>query len=218
MTLWMRWLSVLSLALSLSLAGVACQTKTEQNAETKAEQKKENESPKKKGKADYQVQKITIPSIPQSLDEFRKLREVLAKTPEGGAALFIAAILAHHAKNPQAPQMAALTFTPIHLSNGELGTQMKERIVRGLGERVNVAPSYVVGTSPSNGYKLPAPPFTVEMHTDPLDNGFGADTRKLFLWSSGAELPRGIEMRQLDGFWQVENASSLLSDVAKPTK
>jgi hypothetical protein len=218
MTPWrhhLRVLSILALIFSICAVSAGCKSKAEVNAEVKKEQKQESEAPKTKDKTEFIVQKQTIPGVPQSLAEFKTLHGSLATTAEGAAAVFVAALLAQSQKISDAPQMLAMTLTPNQLTNGALGTQANERFVRGISDRPNVAASYVSGASPENGYKLPSPPFTVEVHLDPTASMIGGDSKKIFVWSSGAGKPRPIEMRrQSNGLWLVHEASSLSSGVA----
>jgi hypothetical protein len=138
-----------------------------------------------------------------------------AKTPEGGALMFVVALLAQAEGVADAEAMILAVQHPSTLINGAIGPSMASRY-KDVRPQPQIARSYIVGTKPQDNYALP-PTFSVDMRPD--GSGFvdPGGSVKLFVFSSGAASPRPIQLKlDADGNWKVREVSSLLSGVQKP--
>lgn len=162
---------------------------------------------------------------PQDLEAFVALRDRLATTPEGGAAVFVAALCAY-AQDPVAG-LAHLTVA-IDLarldkgSAGYKGYQPGRADQQAFKERVAAKPflarSYVQGTSPENGYAIPDQAL-VKVRDQGLAGESSAETAKRFVHSTGADSPRPLVLKKNNrGLWKADAWSSLTVGVRAPVQ
>jgi hypothetical protein len=79
--------------------------------------------------------------------------------------------------------------------------------------------SYVKGTTPENGYQLPAPPYVFEFSDTPYSGDVDAGTYKVFVACSGAASPRPVTVRRNNrGIWKAYEWSSLVVGVQAPAR
>lgn len=165
---------------------------------------------------------IDLPGLPSTVDELVALRDRLATTPEGGAAIFVLALLAW-AKDPKlGTQFMTVAIEQKQLSDGPdgyKGKQPSRSVLQNLKDRISKAPhiasSYVQGTKPNDSYTLPPPPWRISGREQP--NDVQADKGKTFVRSTGADSPRPIHLVKNDkGLWKASNWSSLEVGVRAP--
>lgn len=167
---------------------------------------------------------VTIGSLPQSEDEFVAMRNEIAKTPEGGAALFITAMITF-VKNRE----LGMKFFTIALDQGNLsGGNVYKGFKPGPGimyhinrladaRRAHLPFAYIEGASPSNGYAASLP-YRLIMSRNRYSI-MKEDRIKVFIACSGVTMPRPLTMQKNDkGHWKVSEASSLFVDVSAPKK
>lgn len=172
---------------------------------------------------------MTIPAIPASVDDFVSWRDSVATTPEGGAAVFVMALLKYSEDQKLGQHFLTVAIDAQWLTNkadGYKGKAPLPRYLQALKERIAgrpyVARSYLQGTSPENNYsaQFPATLKILEQSRDQASNARnrnGSGSVKLFVYSSGADSPRPIELRRNDkGLWKAYNWSSLESGVRPP--
>jgi hypothetical protein len=129
----------------------------------------------------------------------------------------LVALLAQAENLPDADAMMRLVQHPDTLVNGDIGRSMAGRLKEARNQP-QIARSYVQGASPQNGYAYQAP-LTYTLRSDPHNGGGSATTLKLFITSSGAQSDRPIQVKpDAQGFWQVQEYSSLLLGVMKPAQ
>jgi hypothetical protein len=168
---------------------------------------------------------VELGKLPKTMDEFIALRNELAETPEGGAAVFVAA-------------------TVVYSKNADLGTDMftvaldRSRLRESAGGYKGFAPagafmsypeqyiqskpyiarSYITGTSPENGYTLPSPPLTVRVSRNKYSEQGNGDV-KVFVQCSGADSPRPVTLRKNNrGIWKAVNVNSLFVGIRPPVE
>lgn len=167
---------------------------------------------------------VKIPSEPNSIDEFTKMRDEMAKTPEGGAAMFIMAMRKYQA-NPKENigyLIVSIDRSRLDESNGEdsykgftIASSDKWTVKTQLTKNNYLANSYFKGTSNQNGYTAKAP-FIVECKKNQYSE-IDANTIKIFVKCSGADTPRPITLVKNDkGIWKAKEFSSLLVGVKAP--
>ena len=169
-------------------------------------------------------QDVVIPHLPGSVEEFLSLREQLARTPEGGAALMPLALLLYTQDRTIGRHCLTVAVTSSRLRSGSAGyggfdlMPSDLALIRSqLAASPHVPRSYFAGTSPETGYALPPDPLTVRAGRNPNSGDDATGHCKVFLHSSGADLPRPVLMARNDkGIWKAEEWSSLLLGVKRP--
>ena len=162
---------------------------------------------------------IQIPHLPKTLDELIAIRNDIATTAEGGAAVFILAM--HMFSQDRDLGLRAFTisldrsllredpkgykgFAPDRSLDYFLNSQ--------LSPKPYIAQSYFLGTSPENGYQIPADvqmDFTRNPYSEHSDGSI-----KVFAACSGADTPRPVTLKANNrGIWKVTNCSSLFVGV-----
>ncbi|MCA8923189.1 MAG: hypothetical protein KDD82_15345 [Planctomycetes bacterium] len=160
--------------------------------------------------------------LPQDVEALVTLRDSLASTPQGAAAVFVAALLVYVEDRAKGIPCLTLVMDRGRLtqgSNGYKGFEPGRQDLRDLDERVGSKPylarSYVAGTTPSGEYRLPSPPFQVKVREQPHD--VQAERAKVFVWSSGADSPRPLTLiKNNRGLWKATNWSSLTVGIRPP--
>lgn len=162
---------------------------------------------------------ITVDKIPTSTDEFIKFRDGIASTPEGGAIAFIVGSIIY-SKNPQMGRECLVIQTDMsQLTSSNKGykgydlSSSNDYVVRQLEQKPYISASYVQGTSNANGYEFKEPlKFKIE-RVEKLSDG----QVKVFVWSTGADTPRPIRLKQNDkGMWKAMEYSSIFVGVRPP--
>jgi hypothetical protein len=168
---------------------------------------------------------VKVKMMPATLEEFRALRDSVACTPEGGAALFVLAMNAY--VRDRAFGEACLTMMlandPLLVEKAEPGSWKGFRPSEGsafLLEHMlryeGIARSYVYGTKIDDDYSLPSPPWTIRISRNKYSAYENGDI-KVFIFSMGAPSRRPIDMRKNDqGIWKVSDFESLPLPVRKP--
>lgn len=152
-----------------------------------------------------------------NLDELLGLQDKIGKTPEGGAAVLIAALLAWAQDDPKAESYLATALACGQLECGQLRLADRQRLARQLKGREATIHSYIQGATPENGYKLPEPPYKLTLTRNPYSGEESSGRVKVFVACSGASTPRPITLkRESDGVWRGHEWSSLLVGVAAP--
>jgi len=174
----------------------------------------------------HQELEVEVGHIPNDVEGFLALRDRLATTPEGGAAVFAVALVC--LTRDEALGRAALTIAidRSQLSQGGKGYkgfQPSNMELQAFKERIagkpHVALSYLAGTSPETGYALPAEPLKVRVRNQGLAHERTEDTAKLFVHSTGADSPRPIALvKNNRGLWKAKGWSSLTVGVRPPAE
>lgn len=151
----------------------------------------------------------------------------MAETPQGGAALFIQALLnwSDPSYKTIGEQMLILSMWEDNLIAGN--TYKNYGLFRADIERVNrllppsgdyVSRSYVAGSTPANGYSFN--PGTIVVRFRPQDRLVGSIEQgqyKVFVWSSGADTARPVTLkRNSKGYWKIFEFSSLTVGIRAP--
>lgn len=132
---------------------------------------------------------ITWNRLPENLDDLKALKEADLKTPEGTAALTIAALCVYPRDKEECYRMLDFLRGPQPLS------PMDKQFIRDrfMDGKDYLAKSYFKGAVPGNDY-TPDTPFVIELQdsTAPMaDEGY----KTLLVRSGGADSPRTITLR-----------------------
>jgi hypothetical protein len=169
---------------------------------------------------------VQFDGIPSSIDGFVALRNQVASTPQGGAAMMVVALLAYVEDEELGRQCLAVAVDRGRLSEGPKGYkgwQLNNRDLQFLRNQLSgkayLPRSYIQGTSPENGYELVAAPYAVECTDNQYSGGVDSGTYKVFVMCSGAATPRPVTVKANDkGIWKAFEWSSLLVGVQPPAK
>jgi hypothetical protein len=158
-------------------------------------------------------------AVPVSEPEFVRLINALGKTPQGGAALFLHALLMR-IDDPIVGTRAAASRLGKRLAlSGKPLAGAKYHFKR-LDDRPHCVRSYVAGTTPKGGYKYDATKVRFLFRKQTRHVGSVKSGRyKVFVCSSGAATCRPITLvRDDEGQWLVDEFSTLSVDCIKPSK
>lgn len=167
----------------------------------------------------------TLNKVPSDMEEFIALRNDLATTPEGGAAVFIAAMMMYTEDEALGMQAFTVALDQARLVEGGKGIYMGFSPAPGVQQDIrnyygkhkdHLANAYIVGTTHKNNYLLPAAPYKMEFSRNKYSEQTDGAIR-LFIKCNGADSPRPITLKKNNrGIWKVTNYSSLFVGVRKP--
>jgi hypothetical protein len=167
---------------------------------------------------------VEIPGVPPTLEAYVAMRNEVATTPEGGAALFVAAMETY----VRDPDLGMRFFTAILVNDGSLlrddpdgyggkaPGNSSTYLIRRLDDAPWITRSYWLGTSPGNGYTPPAGPLVLRASRNRFSE-ISDDEVKIFVACSGADSPRPIRLKRNNrGVWKVAEFSSLVVGIRPP--
>lgn len=139
-----------------------------------------------------------------------------AATPEGAAAVFVAALITYETDEDVARDCMRRIVDDGYLSNGELSYDLNYLIDVGIDRSPEIARSYVSGAEPANGYALPEAPWQVVFTRDARFD-LGNEQFRVKVITSGQPTSRPVTMRRDDaGHYRIHEASTLFVGVAAP--
>jgi len=167
-----------------------------------------------------QTQKIK--KIPKSIEAFVEMRNDIATTPEGGAAMFMLA-LKMYTENPELAKKCFVAIVDRNLlreGNVYKGYQLLNSdmslIKNQLAKDQNIPNAYIKGATPENHYKVKLP-YVFEFTSNKYSGSIEKGDFKLFVACSGADSPRPIRMKKNNrGIWKTSNWNSVLVGIKKP--
>ncbi|MBN2351628.1 MAG: hypothetical protein JXD23_03590 [Spirochaetales bacterium] len=164
-----------------------------------------------------QAKEVTVKAIPATMEDLVKLRDGVAKTPEGGAAVFLIAMIMYGGDNGLGLQAFTLALDMSELVPGKVYKGYSPRSTwDGYWEQVRrysyLGRIYAKGTVPGDEYALPAGPVTFTVtEVRPQADG----SVKVFAATTSGNWPRPFTVRKNDkGIWKVKEASSLFAGPA----
>jgi hypothetical protein len=165
-------------------------------------------------------------SMPETFEDFLRIRDSLAKTAGGGAACMALALLVYGRDRDTGVECITAIADESRLDpskEGLSGWKLRNRDLRLFEDQLEgrpwLAASYVSGTSPETGYELGSGPLAFDVRLDPVVPGGKHDRAKVFIVSSGADSPRPLTVaRDGDGIWKVAEWSSILVGVRPPAE
>ncbi len=168
------------------------------------------------------AQTVKIKDIPKSVENFVKLRDKIAKTPEGGAAIFMLALKIYTDDPKLGKQCLVVTVDRSRLQEGDtykgftlFSSDMKliERQI--LDKNRKLPNSYIKGSSPENCYKVKLP-YIYEFKSNAYSGNPESGSFKIFVKCSGADSPRPIAMKKNNkGYWKASSWSSVIMGIKK---
>ena len=173
--------------------------------------------------AQAQSREVTISSIPASADEFIQMRDQLATTPEGGAAMLIVAMMGFSKSETLGMQFLTLALDQGNVGSGNAykGYAPSSSIMYHVNRlnRQNVwwyTPfAYVAGATAENNYKVSAP-YKIVTSRNKYSGDESSGRVKVFVNVHGFS-PRPITLKKNDnGIWKAYECSSVFVNVPAP--
>jgi hypothetical protein len=169
---------------------------------------------------------VRVDTLPVSIEGFVAMRDRTADTPEGGAAVMVMALLAYAKNEALGQQCLAVAVDRQWLEEGPggyRGYRLRTPDVRRIRTQMSSGPhiprSYIRGTNPENGYRLPESPYVLDLSASPYSGDPASGMVKVFVVSSGASNPRPVTVRRNNrGVWKAYEWSSLTMGVVPPVQ
>lgn len=169
---------------------------------------------------------VTVPALPATVEEFISLRNQIATTPQGGAAMFVVA-LKMYADNPAEGIKAlivAIDSSQLSTSQGAnsyQGYAMRQSdfslLTRQIEQAKYIPNSYFSSATPANGYQITAP-LTIRCSINRYSGEEARGDLKVFVATSGAGTPRPLRLvKASNGYWKAREWSSLIVGVMRPS-
>ncbi|MCB1325436.1 MAG: hypothetical protein H7A21_20520 [Spirochaetales bacterium] len=169
---------------------------------------------------------VTVNALPQTAAEFSALRDSIGNTPQGGVALLIMALRLYQSNPTEGtPCMIMAVDRSLLVESNRADSYQgfalmgyeASRNQRQLQQHPYLPNSYIRGTSPENGYALPAGPFVFEITRNRYSGEEESGRIKLFIRSSGADSPRPVTLvRNNRGVWKAKEYSSIVVGIRAP--
>ncbi len=162
---------------------------------------------------------ISINRMCSNLDDFLELQSLIADKPQGAVAMMILA-MAIYQQDPIVGKMCltAASTDPLispSTAQGSYNGYIITNISR-LTENLNTYPHlpfiYFSGASPTNAYTPLAPPYVLDMSTNPYSYSQGGDGLvriKLFVQTLGADSARPATVKKVGNIYKITEFSSL---------
>jgi hypothetical protein len=166
---------------------------------------------------------VRLEGIPENIEDFLAIRDAHAVSPEGGAAVFVLAMILYTENTDLGTDAFTIALDRSVLRTAQDGykgyapsSAFMEYPERYLAPRPYLAASYISGTDPSTGYKLPSPPYTVRVLFTPYSK-LKENEYRVLVACSGADSPRPVILKRNNrGIWKVSNYSSLFVGIRAP--
>lgn len=164
-----------------------------------------------------QVTELTLDRIPDSMEEFLSLRDEIAESPEGGAAVYVVALIMFTRDEDLGTDALTAALDRSMIKSDPQGYKgyspvwpFSDKLRRYLRPKPYIARSYIDGTSPGGAYELPEPPYMVVLSRNKY-SVIAEDEVKVFVSSSGADSPRPVTLlRNNREIWKVKVESLIL--------
>ncbi len=168
-----------------------------------------------------QAKTIEIQKVPKNVKEFEDIRNKLASTPEGGAAMMVLAMLVFAEDENEGLKCMTVALDRENLTQGDVYKELQplpsyfNYHLDRFRQRKYWPKAYIQGTSPQNGYAYSEPiRFVISRTKYSGDEASG--NLKVFIKVYGFS-PRPIKMvRNNKGIWKAQELSSLFLDVEPP--
>ena len=166
---------------------------------------------------------VSISKLPKTTDEFLALRNDIAKTPEGGAAVFVVAMILYGQDTQLGRECLIIASDKSLLSKSSKGykgfdfASSGDYLIKQMDNKKYLGNTYIKGTTANFSYALNNPPYVVLTSTNPYSGSANSGTLKVFVQCSGADTDRPITLiRNEQGFWKAKEFSSLMVGVKAP--
>lgn len=165
---------------------------------------------------------VKLDKMPTNVDEFLKLRNKIAKTPQGGAAMFIIATKMY-VENPDVGAKCLVIATDrSRLQTGDVykgyavSPMDMNRIKQQLKQYPYLPSSYFKGAKPDNGYKVKFPT-KISFSSNSYSGKIAGGNLKIFVKCYGADSQRPISVvKNNKGYWKAKEWSTVIMGIRPP--
>jgi hypothetical protein len=168
---------------------------------------------------------IIVEKFPITTDEFVAIRDKIAISPEGGAAVFALALAVYGSDQELGLACLTISADKSRLTNGNaykgftIIASDLSLLKMQLDKALYIGNSYVQGTSAANGYTLPSGSLKYDISENPYSGDKASGRYKVFVRCTGADTPRPISLQVNDkGLWKAIEWSSLIVGIKAPPK
>jgi hypothetical protein len=169
---------------------------------------------------------VTVSTMPTTLAEFEQLRDQVATTAEGGAAMTLIALKMYAVNSTVGIQCLVMqadrtllqpSTGPYSYKSYELKPPLRVKIQQAIDRQKYLPNSYFPGATTTNGYRPSAAPWAFNF-TSSLYNGQPAEgSMTLQVRCFGASTARTVHLGKTDrGIWKFSNLDGLLGAVTNP--
>jgi len=165
---------------------------------------------------------ITVDKLPSSTSEFIKLRNEIAKSPEGGAVTWLIAMLKYSQDQKMGLQFMTIALSRDNLQQGAVYKGYKPHRsfnyhLKRFRRSLYWPKAYVIGTNPKNGYKFNWPA-SFELTRNRYSGKESSGKIKVFVKTYGVR-PRPMMLKRNNrGYWKAGGISSFFLGVQTPVK
>tara|TARA_Y100001937_G_scaffold128799_1_gene208231 strand:- start:58771 stop:59337 length:567 start_codon:yes stop_codon:yes gene_type:complete len=173
--------------------------------------------------ASTRAEEVTISSIPNSAEEFIQMRDRIATTPEGGAAMLIVALMGFSKSESLGMQFLTLVLDQRNVGSGNAykgfapSSSIMYHVNRLNRQKVwSYTPfAYVSGATADNNYQVSAP-YKIITSRNKYSGDESSGKVKVFVNVHGFS-PRPVTLQKNDkGIWKAYECSSMFVNVPAP--
>lgn len=163
---------------------------------------------------------IELTEIPTTLKSFIALRNRIAKTPEGGYAIFVIAMLTYEKNRKLAQKFFTIALDRKKLNRSSLGWYKKFKPnssiryhIKMLRKNKCLGNALIVGTDHKKAYQLPAAPYKLVFSQLTVRNNKKVS---LYAMTTSGNMPRPLSLKKNNrGIWKAAGISSLFVGLSK---
>jgi hypothetical protein len=167
---------------------------------------------------------VALKTMPADTQQFVYQRNAMAGSPEGGAAVFVTALILYMGNKNIGMECLTIALDQTRLAEGATykGFTPDKAAAEAFASlsqksRSYIPFSYIVGTSPDRDYKAVLP-WSYEF-VDSSRSFRTSDEATLLIKSTGDQIPRAIKMKKNDrNIWKVVEFGELMKDVKQPVR
>lgn len=167
---------------------------------------------------------VIIEKEPKTVEEFIDLRNKIAISPQGGAAMFILALKIYSEDVNLGTKFIIISVDKNLLIKGnkykgyDLGRSSWWTIKNQIKKNKKIPNSYIKGANPENNYTTKLP-YRFNFCANPYSGNKTKGDFKVFVKCSGADSNRPMRLKKNTmGIWKVNNWSSILVGIKKSKK
>ncbi len=164
---------------------------------------------------------ISVSEVPFTFKRFSEVQSYTAKSPTGGAAMFLMALNVYQKYNKEgikalvcavSEQVKMESNSSDSYDGYSLYTGDMSIIRSSLGYYPALTTAYLDGATPENGYVPAGPPYIYYFSYDHNNTDLAKGYARLLVQTKGADSPRPVNVvMDKDGLWRAKTFSSLLA-------
>ncbi|MFN8258668.1 MAG: hypothetical protein U0W24_23465 [Bacteroidales bacterium] len=172
---------------------------------------------------ELKAQSIKISDTITSVEKFLEIRDKIATTPEGGAAMFLLALKVYSDNPKLGKQCLVIAADQANLQKGDvymdyelMPLEMKMIKMAVIDKNRRLPNSYIKGATPENNYSVKLP-YIFEFPENLTGKTEEDGATKLFVKCYGDAMNRPISVKKNNrGLWKAYDWKSILNGIKKP--